>query len=135
MSKKYSIGLLGIVILLAVFFGIKFYGAVSFKGLKAPLGKSEVNISNTEKLPLNLPAGFSASIYAKDLGGPRVLSYDPAGRMIVSVPGDGKVIALTDKDGDGFAETHNIVALGLTQPHGLAHKCDGTACRLFIAET
>lgn len=93
------------------------------------------------KMPLTLPPGFFISIYAKDLVGPRVLSYDPAGNLMVSIPSQGKVVALKDENGDGFAEKHVVIAEGLDYPHGLATRCDVSEnpedpiCKLYIAET
>ncbi|KKQ34430.1 MAG: Glucose/sorbosone dehydrogenase, partial [Candidatus Nomurabacteria bacterium GW2011_GWB1_37_5] len=39
---------------------------------------------NTTGMPLRLPDGFKISIYAKDLGNPRVLAYDPVGNILAS---------------------------------------------------
>jgi len=125
----------GTVVLVIISLGIA--GAVYYKNIRGalpailPPGGDIVKDINTTEMPLKLPAGFSISIYAKDLGGPRVLRWAPDGPMLVSVPEQGKVIALSDTDGDGFAETHTTVASGLNRPHGLAEK-DG---KLYIAET
>ncbi|MEK7569817.1 MAG: PQQ-dependent sugar dehydrogenase [Patescibacteria group bacterium] len=93
-----------------------------------PLPESPGAVSDTI---LKLLPSFTASLYAKDLGNPRVMLWGPDGKMLVSVPNQGKVIALSDTDGDGFAETHEVVAGNLNKPHGLAER-DG---RLYIAET
>lgn len=93
------------------------------------------------EMPLKLPPNFSISIYAKDLINPRVLSYDPAGNLMVSIPSEGKVVALKDEDGDGFAEKHIMIAEGLNRPHGLAARCDvsespeNPKCQIYIAES
>ena len=84
--------------------------------------------------PLKLPDGFSVSIFAKDLVNPRVLSYDPAGNLIVSITSEGRVVALPDKNGDGVADEIITVIDGLNRPHGLATRCT-EKCELYIAET
>ncbi|NTW22758.1 hypothetical protein HGA34_04455 [Candidatus Falkowbacteria bacterium] len=95
--------------------------------------------TTTVELPLKLPPGFTASIFAKDLDGPRVLAYDPTGKLLVSLPKSGKVVALADKDGDAKADSAVEVVTGLDSPHGVAVRCyadNGTKdCKLFIAET
>src|SRR3989344_5615291 len=47
--------------------------------------------SNTTGMPLKLSEGFSVSIFAKDLGKARVMIWDPAGWLLVSIPASGKV--------------------------------------------
>jgi glucose/arabinose dehydrogenase len=94
---------------------------------------------NNTPMPLKLPSGFSVSIFAKDLLAPRVMIYDPDGVMLVSIPSEGKVVALPDTDVSGVADTVAVVAQGLNKPHGLAARCEGNAavqkCYLYIAET
>jgi glucose/arabinose dehydrogenase len=89
--------------------------------------------ANTGKMPLALAPGFSISIFAKDLGGPRVLVRDPDGRLLVSIPSQGRVVALPDDNRDGVADRVITVAEGLKRPHGLAFRC-APECRLYIAE-
>jgi len=97
---------------------------------------NQVTVStNTTGIPLNLPTGFSASIYAKDLGGPRVMLWGPDGAMLVSLTSKGKVVALMDKNNSGMADTVVTVAENLNNPHGLATRCDGDRCSLYIAES
>lgn len=83
---------------------------------------------------LKLPDGFSVSIFAKDIVSPRVMTYDPAGNLLVSITSQGKVVALPDKDGNGVADVVATVADGLSSPHGLAVRCTST-CKLYIGET
>ena len=84
-------------------------------------------------MPLKMPAGFSISIFAKGLGSPRVMAQDPEGNLLVSVPSQGRVVALPDKDRDGVADRIVTVISGLKRPHGLAFRC-AKECRLYIAE-
>src|SRR3989338_4319674 len=56
-------------------------------------------------MPLTLPNNFSISIFARDLGSPRVMAIgglDDA--LFVSVPKQGRVVALIDADNDGDAD-------------------------------
>ncbi|PJE75977.1 oxidoreductase [Candidatus Uhrbacteria bacterium CG10_big_fil_rev_8_21_14_0_10_48_11] len=88
--------------------------------------------SNTTNFPLQLPPGFAISIYAKDLGKPRELTFGPSG-LLVSVPSEGKILSLKDVDGDGVAETVTAIASNLDTPNGLATRCIGP-CKLYVAE-
>lgn len=89
---------------------------------------------NQTEFPLRLPPGFSISIFAKGLGSPRVLARDPRGTMLVSIPSQGRVAALPDRNGDGVADEVKTVVQNLNRPHGLAFRC-AAACELYIAES
>ncbi|HEX7786403.1 MAG TPA: PQQ-dependent sugar dehydrogenase [Methylomirabilota bacterium] len=80
---------------------------------------------------LTVPRGFSIDVFADGLGGVRLMARDPAGTLLVSVPGDGRVLALPDKNADSRADPAVTVVHGLDQPHGLAFQ-DGA---LVVAET
>ncbi len=84
-----------------------------------------------QPLPFQLPPGFRIEVFAGDLGSPRFMTVDPAGTLLVSIPRDGRVVALPDRDRDGRADAVVTVADGLDRPHGLAVK-DGA---LWVAET
>ena len=58
---------------------------------------------------------------------------DPADTLLVSVPSQGKVVALPDRDRDGRADRVVTVVDGLDRPHGMAFRC-APDCRLYIAE-
>ena len=124
-----------IIVILALALGI--LGAIYYKNIKGalpavlPPSGDIVEDINTTEMPLKLPPGFSISLYAKDLGNPRVMLWGPDGKMLVSVPNQGKVVVLSDSDGDGAAETHITVAENLNRPHGLASRDN----KLYIAET
>ena len=89
---------------------------------------------NTTNFPLKLPPGFSISIFAKDLGAPRVLLRDPEGTLLTSIPSQGRVVALPDRNADGVADETVTVLKGLNRPHGLATRCTAR-CQLYVAET
>lgn len=86
---------------------------------------------NSTGFPLRLPPGFSISLFARDLGGPRVMTWDPQGRLLVSIPGRGTVVALANTDTDSEADTSATVITNLNRPHGLAFYND----KLYVAET
>jgi glucose/arabinose dehydrogenase len=79
---------------------------------------------------VNLPPGFTISVFASGLGIPRFLTLDPSGTLLVSIPSQGRVVALPDTDGHGKTDAITVVT-GLDRPHGLAWK-NGD---LYVAET
>ncbi len=89
--------------------------------------------TNAVDMPLKLSPGFSISVFAKGLGSPRVMVQDPEGNLLASIPSQGTVVALPDRDRDGVADRIVTVISGLKRPHGLAFRC-GPECRLYIAE-
>lgn len=120
------------ILLLLILLGIGFFIYNNLRGVKPAAMPAVGNIvdtfvspvpaENRTDFPLKLPAGFSISIFADGLGGPRVLAWDPEGTLLVSIPSLGKVVA---------AETNRTVIDGLNRPHGIAFS-DTT---LYIAET
>jgi len=80
--------------------------------------------------PIDLPPGFTADVFAAGLGPLRALAVDPAGTLIVSIPSQGKVVALADR-GAGQSVRTVTVAEGLHLPHGLAFRHGD----LYVAET
>lgn len=89
--------------------------------------------TNTADAPLRLPPGFSISLFAKGLDGPRVMVSDPSGTILVSIPSQGRVVALPDADRDGVADRIVTVIRGLNRPHGMALRC-APSCKLYVAE-
>jgi glucose/arabinose dehydrogenase len=91
--------------------------------------------------PIRLPTGFSLSIFAKDLEAPRVMTWDPNGNLLTSIPSAGKVVALIDADANGVSEKTVTLLEGLNKPHGIVlGKCISLGlkkidCKLYVAET
>jgi glucose/arabinose dehydrogenase len=77
---------------------------------------------------LSAPKGWTVSVWAR-VRGARLLAWTPDGRLLVSRPGAGDVLALTPQ-GDG-APAKTTVADGLNQPHGLAFRGN----TLYVAES
>ena len=96
-----------------------------------------------EIAPLTVPEGFTATIFARNITGARVMIRDPKGTMLVSQTSEGKVVALPDLDQDAQSDRTVTVLEGLKQPHGLYMHCPNTGgasasqndCLLLVAET
>lgn len=125
------------LIVLAAILWIGFFYWKNLRGIGPALKKPPVDITkvlNTTGMPLKLPDGFSISIFAKDLEKPRAMAWDPVGNLLVSIPSQGRVVALPDKNSDGEADETINIAENLNRPHGLAFRCR-EKCELYIAET
>lgn len=79
---------------------------------------------------LTVPRGFRVGVFAEDLDNVRFMAAGPDGAIYASLRRPGKVVRLTDTDGDGRAEAPTVVIEGLRGPHGLAFRGD----TLYIAE-
>ena len=71
---------------------------------------------------LNLPEGFSISVYAKDLEGARSMAMGADGTLFVGTRNEGKVYAVKDTDGDYKVDETYTIATDLEQPNGVAFK-------------
>jgi glucose/arabinose dehydrogenase len=74
--------------------------------------------------PLQVPAGYRISIYARDLGEARMIAFDAQGVPYVTIMNrgvreGGKVVALPDRDHNGMADEVIPVIEHLHRPHGL----------------
>ncbi len=79
---------------------------------------------------INLPDGYTISVYADSVDNARSMDLSPSGVLYVGTRRAGKVHALIDTDGDGTVDERHVIAEGLTMPNGVAFK-DGS---LFVAE-
>lgn len=79
---------------------------------------------------LNLPPGFSISLYADSVPNARAMALSPGGVVFVGSRRAGRVYAVADRDGDHKAEVVIPVAHGLNLPTGVAFR-DGS---LYVAE-
>lgn len=89
------------------------------------------NPVNNTKFPLQIPAGFTMSIYANDAPGARALVFDPNGTLLVSLTLNGAVEAVPNPGHTGQTLPPVTVVSGLNNPHGLAFKGN----TLYIAES
>ena len=133
------------ILTILVLIGAEWVGSfyvLNLRGAWTALKKPTADITGLvleNKTPLKLSSEFSLSIYASGLNGPRAMVRDSRRNILVSLPGEGKVVALIDKDLDGQAETIKTVIAGLRNPHGLAFSCldnstDKYPCKLYIAQ-
>lgn len=88
---------------------------------------------NSSDFPLRLPVGISISLFAKGLGSPRVLTFDPEGTILVSIPSRGQVVALPDENRDGVTDRTEVILDSLNRPHGIALHPKSQS--LYVAET
>ena len=73
-----------------------------------------------ENLSLNLPPGFSASVFAYErLRQPRLMAFDAAGILHVANMGAGEIVAFPDRDNDGVADERIVVLRDLAEAHSL----------------
>jgi len=97
--------------------------------IAAMLGASAAIAS--EPPPIVLPPGFRLELVADGLGAPRMLALDPSGTLLVSIPDQGRVVALPAAPRPQRLRSPVTVVEGLRLPHGLAVR-DG---HLWVAET
>lgn len=90
----------------------------NLRGVAPAVLPPPVDVGNLTDLPLKLPKGMSASIFAKGLPGARVIVQGPDADFYVSQTSKGTVTAVTM--GKGYVEAgRRVVASGLKNPHGL----------------
>lgn len=69
---------------------------------------------------LRVPAGFSVSIFARDLPSARLMVPTATGDLILSQPRGGLVVLLeADRDGDGLADGKRTLFTNLDRPNGV----------------
>ena len=93
---------------------------------------SPVAAPNPPENPVGLPPGFAISVFAQDLKEPRMMAVGPEGDLYVAERGGGQVVRLPDRDGDGIADSVEVVAAEIDAPTSLAFDRDGS---LYVAET
>lgn len=80
---------------------------------------------------IKVPVGFAFSVFARDLGRPRLMQMTAAGDLIVSGHSSGSIMLVKrDGDGDGRSDGTMVLKEGLQLPHGLVLEGD----RLIVAE-
>jgi len=80
---------------------------------------------------LNVPAGFSVSLYADNLRGPRTMIFGPGGDLFVAESRAGSIVILRDTNNDGSPDQRFDYATGLENPFGMAFH-DGY---FYVGET
>lgn len=79
---------------------------------------------------LQLPVGFTISIYADNIPNARTFALSDSGIIFIGTRKQGNVYAIKDTNGDGYADKRYVIASNLNMPNGVAYK-DGN---LFVAE-
>jgi len=110
--------LLSVVILLAAtwIFRVPLLGAVGISLDRGLAGETA----------LELPEGLEADIFASGLDHPRFMAVAADGTLFVAEPGENRVVALPDGDGDGRADETVVVGEDYDVAHSLAFADDGS---------
>ena len=76
----------------------------------------------TVERTLTLPDGFEIAVFAAGMARARFMAWSSEGDLLISetLPSNGKVYVLPDRDHDGVADDRVVFAQGLRSPHGLA---------------
>ena len=81
---------------------------------------------------IKLPPGFTISVFAEGLNGPRMMALGPDDQVYVAERGAGRIIRLPDADLDGKADRVAVLAEGLAAPSSLEFYSDSS---LYVGET
>lgn len=79
---------------------------------------------------LQVPTGFTVTVFAKGLDTVRMMAQAADGSIYVTRRGQGDVIRLMDEDGDGMAEPFTVVTEGLAGVHGILIQGD----QIYLAD-
>jgi glucose/arabinose dehydrogenase len=104
--------------------------ARSSTSLVVPAGEGGGALSTAHTL--SVPAGWTARVWAR-VPGARMEAWTPEGNLLVSVPGDGKIMELRP-DAAGTATVRALLA-GLTYPQGMAFARLEGRWVLYVAES
>src|SRR5437016_626383 len=77
-------------------------------------------VTKPDAVQLQAPAGFTVSLYADNLQGPRTMMYAPNGDLFVAESRRGSVVILRDTNNDGIPDTRSVYAEGLGGGFGMA---------------
>src|SRR5215475_15388384 len=69
-------------------------------------------VTKPDSAQLKAPAGFSVSVYADNLQGPRTMLYAPNGDLFVAQSRTASVVILRDTNNDGQADARFTYAQG-----------------------
>lgn len=86
--------------------------------------------SGRREVTLWIEPGFDVGVAAAGLPNARMLAQSPTGELVLSQHFEGKVVKLSDFDGDGTTDEVVPILTGLDMPHGVAFIGE----TLFVAE-
>ncbi|WP_165351922.1 sorbosone dehydrogenase family protein [Salipiger sp. IMCC34102] len=107
---------------------------------QAPEPYTGPNVNNTaltltETPPdLNLPDGFSATLFAQLEDTPRQVDILPNGDVLVAFQSAGYIGLLRDTDGDGQTDTISRYAEPFTQPYGVHYRDGDDGPQILVAD-
>lgn len=107
-------------LLVAVLFLLLAGGVVAYRFLNSQVNLAGIIASGGEAEVI-MPDGFAAAVYAEGLQGPRFMALGPDGDIYVAERGAGNVVRLEDRDADGRANSKEVFATGLDNPHSLIY--------------
>lgn len=119
------------VLIVAAYVSMKIVvGAVNF-----PVGSTTANPDSLESR-IQLPSGFSFSIYADDIPNARELRLTQRGDLLVSTPNRDQIILLSrDDNGDGRYDAKKVILDKLNSPNGIDFYTDEKQQNwLYVAE-
>jgi glucose/arabinose dehydrogenase len=105
-------------LLVALLFLLLAGGVVAYRFLNSQVNLAGIVASGGEAEVI-VPDGFAAAVFAEGLQGPRFMALGPDGDIYVAERGAGNIVRLVDADGDGRAESKEVFASGLDNPHSL----------------
>lgn len=109
-------------------------GVLAAQPGQPPLTPQKLRIpltNGTREVTLWLERGFDVGVAASGVPNARMLAQSPTGELVLSQHFEGKVVKLTDVDGDGTTDEIVPILTGLDMPHGVAFIGE----TLFVAET
>lgn len=68
---------------------------------------------------MNLPEGFTISVFVAGLSSPRFFAFNEEGAMFIADKGSGKVVVVVDSDNDGIADNVTDIDMNLDTPHSV----------------
>jgi glucose/arabinose dehydrogenase len=69
---------------------------------------------------ITVPDGFQIRIFADNLvGKPRFMTIGPDGHLYITLMSAGQVVRLPDRNRDGLADGFEVIASGISLPHGI----------------
>ena len=115
-----------ITVLISIFFAaLAIAVAAQLPRLPEPFATPSVRntaqvVPKPDNAQLKAPDGFSVSVYADNLQGPRTMLYAPNGDLFVAQSRGGSVLVLRDTNNDGEPDARTVYAQGLNGVFGMA---------------